>query len=49
MRFTSKGNFVNQRRNIQQGSTIQPPRQNIIKNNQLSKKKQNWYKRSYII
>ena len=40
MRFTSKGNFVNQRRNIQQRSTTQPPRQNIIKNNQLSKKKQ---------
>ena len=39
MRFTSKGNFVNQRRNIQQRSTTQPPRQNIIKN-QLSKKKQ---------
>ena len=40
MRFTSKGHFVNQRRNIQQRSTTQPPRQNIIKNNQLSKKKQ---------
>ena len=40
MRFTRKGHFVNQRRNIQQRSTTQPPRQNIIKNNQLSKKKQ---------
>ena len=40
MRFTSKGKFVNQRRNIQQRPTTQPPRQNIIKSNQLSKKKQ---------
>ena len=40
MRFTSKGKFVNQPRNIQQRPTTQPTRQNIIKSNQPSKKKQ---------